>query len=127
MTPEEMVASFLEHYGVKGMHWGIRRSGTRGSTPPSKHPPTVDAQNRDASIAKVKTGGTHALSTKELQDLVQRMNLEQQYSKLSADSTKIDKGHSTVKKILNLAKTGSEVYNTVNSPAGKALKKLLTA
>lgn len=66
----------LEHYGVKGMRWGVRRSSSSSSD-------SEDAMRAKASRAKIKRGDTGPLSNKELQDLVTRMNLEQQYSRLS--------------------------------------------
>lgn len=95
----------LAHFGVKGMRWGVRRSEKISSGPVE---PTAKVSRRTGVIdthktrggegfdahndAKVtarskqiaKKSGTQALSTKELQDLVSRMNLEQQYSKLAA-------------------------------------------
>jgi len=70
------VDDFLEHYGVKGMKWGVRRD--RPSVPGSK-----DHETASALRTKVTAGGTKALSNQELQTLVNRMNLEQQYSRLN--------------------------------------------
>jgi hypothetical protein len=72
------VDDVLEHFGVKGMKWGVR--GGKGT--PTAHPSSDDAQRAAESKAKVKSGGTKALTTKELQDLVTRMNLEQQFTRL---------------------------------------------
>lgn len=67
----------LSHYGKLGMHWG-RRSGS------TSHPATTDAQSAKASKAKIKKGGTDSLTTQELQSLVTRMNLEQQYATIKS-------------------------------------------
>lgn len=80
------VDDVLEHFGVKGMHWGVRTS--RGGTPPSHYVPSQDAANVASSKAKVRAGGTKTLSTKELQDLVTRLNLEQQFTKLQPSGQK---------------------------------------
>lgn len=74
----------LAHYGVKGMRWGVRR-GSSGSI---SHPASEDAQAASAAKSKVKAGGTKALSNQELQALVQRMNLEQQLSRLQPPTGK---------------------------------------
>jgi hypothetical protein len=91
----------VSHYGVKGMHWGIRKasSGSSGPTPvtlktkPGKklkaqggkgHEATDDAMKAAVSRQKAKKSGTQALSNAEMEALVKRMNLEQQYKKLSA-------------------------------------------
>jgi hypothetical protein len=68
----------IEHFGVKGMHWGIRRK-TR-----SNYPMSEDVANVSATKAlighRVKVRKTDVLSNKELQSLVTRMNLEKQYA-----------------------------------------------
>lgn len=65
--------NILKHFGVKGMRWGLRR------TPAEIH---GDHAVADAARKKAKKHGTKALSNKELQDLITRANLEQQYSRL---------------------------------------------
>jgi|SRR5262245_15864714 len=86
------VDEFLAHYGVKGMHWGVRRnrpSGGGSSNPSTAtKPKPKPRQSADATAAKKlkeksKHGGADSLSNKELQTLVTRMNLEKQYSKLN--------------------------------------------
>lgn len=92
----------LAHYGVKGMRWGVRRA--RGSdgrvvetpvsvkTTPGKRvktsggtgqKPSEDAVRVATARQKAKKSSLDSLSNKELQELVNRMNLEQQYSRLS--------------------------------------------
>jgi len=74
------VDEFLEHFGVKGMRWGVRRKPGA--------PASEDVQRVKATQSKIKRGKTDALSNKELQDLVTRMNLEQQYSRMVSDQQK---------------------------------------
>lgn len=118
----ETVDDVLEHFGVKGMKWGIRKDKkSRGSGPVS--PDKVRAQ---AAEAVIKKHGTKALDNKDLQHLVNRMNLEKQYSGLVNErQSTIDRGHSKVKKILSFGKTANEAYKLVKSPLvtdiGKAL------
>lgn len=115
----------LAHFGVKGMKWGVRRSASELAS--NKPPASEDVLRVDAHRNTVKAGGTRALSNKELRELVDRMNLEQQYSDLKAkNKSTIDKGHSEVKRILSLGDTASKAYNLYKSPAGKALRKALT-
>lgn len=94
--------NFLAHFGIKGMKWGVRRTpvelgrtvvtqkkpGQRlqaeGGKGISAHP---DAKKAAASRQRAKGSTTDALSTKELKELVTRMNLEQQYSDLSVKAT----------------------------------------
>jgi hypothetical protein len=76
---DEAVSDFLIHFGVKGMHWGIRRKRS------SEHD-SEDAKAASEAAKKVKKHGTSSLTNKELQQLVNRMNLEQQFNRLTPDS-----------------------------------------
>lgn len=70
---------FLEHFGVKGMRWGVRQSKT------DRMHKTGSADFRSASDAgqKAKKQGVHTLSNAELQSLITRMNLEKQYASVA--------------------------------------------
>lgn len=115
----------LEHYGIKGMHWGVRRSDPGGSSAPS-HPMSEDAARASAFRDIAKSSGVHALSNKELKDLNERMNLEQNYARLVAENSKgaahIKRGEAFVKEVLKTGKTINEVMAFLRSPAGVALK-----
>jgi 2'-5' RNA ligase len=117
MAMSDPVANVLAHFGVKGMKWGVRRLPSGGKT----GTPTADAREADSSRKKISSGGTHALTTKELQTLVNRMNLEQQYSRIVASQpTTLDRGHNQVKQFLGLASTAVQVVNLANSAPAKA-------
>lgn len=77
---------FLSHYGVPGMKWG-RRKGEAVSTGKSAEGSGKGASEDATKATKLKTqakkSGSDSLSNKELKDLVERMNLEQQYNKLN--------------------------------------------
>lgn len=116
----DLVEQVLAHHGVKGMRWGVRHlpSGGTVGTPIAGTP---DARQAAAAKQKIAVGGTNALSTKELQSLVTRMNLEQQYSRLVASQpTALTRGHDQVRQILSLANTATQVFNLANSAAAKA-------
>lgn len=72
----DTVEGILEHFGVKGMKWGQRKADSKRSES------SDDARSASDARAKVKTGGIHTLSNKELRDLNERMNLEQQFARL---------------------------------------------
>ena len=89
----------LIHYGVKGMKWGVRRDNSPKAVTvkeaPGKfvktsggknQPASDDAKSAAVSRQKAKKSSLDSLSNKELQQLVTRMNLEQQYSQLSKGS-----------------------------------------
>lgn len=91
----ETLDEVLAHYGVKGMHWGVRKKRSADSGPTS-----ADATRAKAHASTVKTHGTKALTNKELQDLVTRMNLEQQFSTLHQKSKKENPGVKFAKELL---------------------------
>lgn len=115
-------SEFLYHHGIKGMRWGVRRTRSQ-----------LDADSHEVSVKKATTekikknrGSTDSLSNKELQDLVTRMNLEQQYTRLvNAQPTNMQKGQKFVRTVLTVGKTANEVASFINSPAGKILTSQL--
>ena len=109
------------------MKWGVRKSASESTS--SGHAPSVDHVAAEAHKARIKAGGTKVLSNHELQQLITRMSLEDQHRNLASKApskfTKVEKGDAHVKKVLKVTKTLADVYNTVNSPAGKALKTVI--
>lgn len=75
----EKSEEFISHFGVKGMKWGVRKAAKRAAS-------SEDARNAQDAHDKSKKAGLHSLSNKELQDLVTRMNLEQQFNRLKPPS-----------------------------------------
>jgi hypothetical protein len=90
----------MQHYGVKGMHWGVRRERTTSNSNPSdvtvrtigkkvvttggkRHPISEDARTSATILRQVKSSGVHSVSNKDLQDLNRRLGLERQYRDLS--------------------------------------------
>lgn len=69
----------LAHFGVKGMKWGVRRTKAQLEAPSEEHTQTISTRAR----AKSAKGSTHALTNKELQDAITRMNLEKQFTTLT--------------------------------------------
>jgi hypothetical protein len=74
------VGSFLEHFGVKGMKWGKRGGGSSPKEPPSK-----DASAALALRGRAKKSKPKALTNAELQQAINRMNLEQQFKRLATN------------------------------------------
>lgn len=138
------VETMLSHYGIKGMRWGRRKSdpGTSALTITSNPgqkvmakggknlPAHDDAVKVATAKQKAKGSTTDALSTKELQDLVNRMNLEQQYDRLTKQDgffEKINKDKKQVDNLLSAGQTANNVYTFLNSPIGKILKTAVKA
>ena len=84
----------LEHYGVKGMHWGVRKRRSDSG------PTSADAVKAKQHASTVQAHGTKALTNKELQTLVTRMNLEQQFSTLQQKSKKENPAAKFAKELL---------------------------
>lgn len=84
---------YLMHYGIKGMKWGRRRTDEQIAKAKADtrqkikdkvvRPVSGDAKVSNKAKSRSKSHGTDALSNKELKDLVNRMNMEQQYSQLA--------------------------------------------
>jgi hypothetical protein len=104
------------------MRWGVRKGSSASSS--SRVGPSADHIVAQKHQETVRTSGVKALSNNDLQQLVTRLNLEKQHRDLVGQApSKVDRGHKHVKKVLGIAKTVADIYNTANSPAGKALKK----
>lgn len=100
----ETAETFLEHYGVKGMKWGVRK---RRSSAPVDHTPT-DVTVRSHPGGKIETSGgsnqpahndakkaaayrqqarassPSTLSNQQLRALLERTKLETEYAKIRA-------------------------------------------
>ena len=113
----------LTHVGVKGMHWGVRKNSSATSSSGSPKNQSEDSVRVQSHLATINKHGPKALSNKDLQDVVTRLNLLQQYSNLSGANAKssIDKGHETVKKILAIHNTVGQVQKALNSPLTKGM------
>lgn len=100
-----LVTQILEHHGIKGQKWGVRRKNPTPSGPsdvttmsrPGKRVKASGGQRHNASEDAIATArakqiakksSTDALSTKELRAVVERMNLERQWSQLRPPSAK---------------------------------------
>ncbi len=99
----------VEHAGVKGMHWGVRKSAPASSG---------DAKR----AAKLKAKPLSSLTNKQLKEVNARLNLETNYKRMAPSS--IAKGKHTAEAILATVGIGVAAYNLVHSPAGKAVIKM---
>lgn len=109
----------LAHYGIKGMKWGVRRKNPSASEPGSE-----DSERAEAAKSKAKAKGSKALSNRELQDLINRMNLEQQYERLRPRTGKEKALKFIGDTLVNVGK--QQVSKLAAEGAAKALTSLLT-
>jgi hypothetical protein len=104
---------FLAHYGVKGMHWGKR-----------KNPASADAAAKTATKTTVKSKGLHTVSNSDLQTAIRRMQLEQDFKRLSVNEKSVA-ARWVSSTLLEIGKR--EVQTRVaKKVAGAALKKVAT-
>jgi hypothetical protein len=145
MGTEETLDEVLEHYGIKGMKWGVRRSReqlarARGDGPVQKarakrsakkaeiakrRAPSPEAKEKADALAKAKKDGVHTLSNKELQALNKRLNLEKNYKELTTKPKTKSKGEKIADDIIKTEKAVSETYKFLKSPAGVFLIKTI--
>lgn len=118
MKVEQLVDQILEHYGTKGMKWGVRKSKI------PRQGPSQEAKSAHRNLIKAKVSGPQALTNKQLKEVNERLNLEQNFQRLSYNPSK-------AKKILDsIFKTGKTVNDAVefaNSPAGRAIQASMKA
>ena len=111
-TFAEIGKNFLDHHGVKGMRWGVRKKRTAAVEPAKK------------VVGKTKTdneGGSQAMSDRRLKQVINRMNMEKQYKELTkpppSKAQKIEKFLGDI--ALNIAKT--QITNVANQQIGQLL------
>jgi hypothetical protein len=109
--------SSLSHFGVKGMHWGVRRTASSSSV--------SDDHARASEVrSKIKANdGIKSISNRELEDLIRRIQLEKQYNTLNPSSFK--KATKFIGEILSVGNTVNQAVSFVNSPSGKLLRESL--
>jgi hypothetical protein len=120
---KEIGANFVEHHGVKGQRWGVRRSNKElGKKSDSDGNKSADEHKTDREGHTTVTGGKRMadMSDAELKRTVARINMEQQYAKLTYKPTVTDRGKKFAGELLvNVAK--QQIAGLLNAQASAAI------
>ena len=103
----------IKHYGILGMHWGVRRNNPR----------SLKVSSDSKSAGKLRKKHLSELSNDELKKLNNRLQLERQYKDLTAKETSSGKAwlKSTLKDVgTELAK--KVIKDAIQSGASKAVE-----
>ena len=85
----EVVDDYLEHHGIKGMKWGVRRSEKQLTRAASKRDGSSDdssgsSSGGSSSQTKTSTNDPSSWTDAELRQRLQRVQMERQYANLTA-------------------------------------------
>lgn len=113
----------LAHFGILGMKWGVRRAiGPDGLV--RKTLGINQPRHEDYTTArKLKKKGYKNLSTKELQVLNQRLQLEKNHRQLRTDDTL--RGLDAVKAVTTVGTSLAALYALSTTPLGQSIKQAI--
>ena len=111
--------SYLEHFGVKGQKWGVRR-GRGASSGGSMHPASADAARAHATMETIRKHGVAAVSNGDLNHLVNRQRLVSQHAALTPDHVSAGKkiAQGLLKESGTIAKQEARQFAAQNAHAG---------
>jgi hypothetical protein len=113
----------LTHFGIPGMHWGRRRGASLKEIASSSATSKKEKSEDFEKSREIKKKGYKHLSTKELKDLTQRMQLEKTLRELTVSD--YSKGLDVVKAVTAAGTTIAAAYALSQTPLGQAVKKKL--
>lgn len=118
----------LFHYGIKGMKWGIRRKEGPDGTVSSRfkgRKTTDDTPESDDSkrVKSLRGRKISSLSNQELKDLNKRLDLEQNYSRLTKKPSTLQKGIKNTQTGLTVVGLATTAYKLKDNDLVKAVKK----
>jgi hypothetical protein len=126
-STSEVIGDVLEHHGIKGMKWGVRRQNPSGVTVSDRrkriktrggsgHPAHPDAIRARTTGQIARKSGYKAVSDSELRAYANRLQLEQQVKRLEVNERPIRKFITGI--------LGSSGKNAVNQVANDNAAKL---
>lgn len=108
--------NYLQHHGIKGMKWGVRRFRNKNGTltAAGKKRYNQDDWSSDAKEASaLRRKSVNQMSNAELRKYNERVRLEQEYSRLNP--SKIKKGMTIAAGVAGTLTTINNLYNSGNS------------
>lgn len=108
-----MEYDYLQHWGVKGQKWGVRRYQNKdGSlTPAGKK--RYDSMSDDAkTVADLRKKSVSEMSNAELKKYNERVRLEQEYSRLNPSAVK--RGLAVTATVVGAIGTVASLYDNSN-------------
>ena len=115
MTTNEPISDIvLQHYGVKGMKWGVRRSQAQLDRAAGRK--TARANNKKRRSAPPAS----SMDDNQLRQRINRLQMEKQYNELTASKT--GAGRKFAKKALSSAGTAI-VVSQLTKAGNKAVEK----
>lgn len=132
LEQSDRVDEFLEHYGIKGMRWGVRRMRSRAGKKGEAPRPSDEGRAALKILDKQKKYGTVALTNHELRVVNARIKLEQEFHKMNPKpKSKLQKGMEFVDKAAKVYDSVEKMEKIFTSQKGKAKiakgKKMMTA
>lgn len=127
-TAQEILTE-LEHYGVKGMKWGVRRDrrtlakarAKSGSAAKSQKVLTAEAKVKKDLAAKLKQGGVDSMTNEEIKTYTERLRLENQLNQVRNERNA--KIHKNIKTVLDYGGDAMTAYKLYHTVSGKSNKK----
>ena len=111
---------YIAHYGIKGMKWGIRKKAVSSgkkikSKASSLNKKRISSYSKDYQETKtLRRKSSKKLSNDQLKTLNKRMELEQNYNRLSTSS--INRGVNVARQLVGIAGTIGGLYAVSQSP-----------
>lgn len=103
------MSDFIQHHGIKGMRWGVRRTPEQlGRKSGSSSATKTEEVHKDYANAH-SSKSVKKMSDNELRSRIARINLEKQYSQMQP--SKVERGNKILKNAvsaLGLAANASE-------------------
>lgn len=118
-----MTNNDLQHWGIKGMRWGVRRTKAQLARARSSGKSNTDDSHEDYKKAH-DSKSVRSMSNQELKDRNNRLQMEKQYKQLTK---KTNKGAAVVKGLIAAAGTISAAkgaYDVYKGLANGALDKV---